>query len=152
MTDLPELKLRNGLRKTNISIHRDGKTFTEAVEPGKTYKGEEYHQSVPSILTPVDPEVKAESLKRPEPAPHRRGARRLRRTLTPDKVATTPSVKVKAILKKKHVEKKEEVPATKAAPPAKAPPPKAAPAKKAPAKKAPPKKKAPAKKTRGRSR
>lgn len=149
---LPKLKLRRGLRPTNVQIQRDGKTFTERVEPGKIYQGEEYHRWVPRILVPVDPTVKVESLKVPEPAPHRRGLRRMRRVLSPAEKPTGP--KVKAVMRKKH----EETPAPKAEapapPPAKKPKPKkkAAPKKKAPKKKAarkPAKKKAKAKRRSG---
>jgi len=145
---LPKLKLRRGLRPTNVTIHRDGKTFTERVEPGKVYCGEEYHTWVPRILVPVDPTVKVESLKVPEPPPHRRGLRRMRRILSPEKPA---GVRVKAVMKKKHEE--EPAPKTEASAPAAPPSEAEKPKPKRKPKKAAPKKKAAKKaKTKRRSR
>lgn len=95
----PKFKLR-GNRKTNVTVHRDGGSVSQTLEPGKVYEGDEYHRWVPRILVPIDPTVKVENLHVPEAPPHRRGLRRMRRTLAPQ---TAPGMKVKATLEKKHV-------------------------------------------------
>jgi len=96
----PKFKLRPGLRKTNVDIVRDGKTLTETLVPGGVYEGDEYHRWVPRILVPIDSTVKVENLKVPEPPPHRRGLRRMRRTLAPEQ---KPGMAMKATMEKKHV-------------------------------------------------
>ncbi len=95
----PKFKLR-GNRKTNVTVHRDGGSVSQTLEPGKVYEGEEYHKWVPRILVPIDPTVKVENLKVPEDPPHRRGLRRMRRTLAPE---TPAGMAVKATMEKKHV-------------------------------------------------
>lgn len=112
----PKLKLKRGLRATNVVVHRDGRAIPETLQPDAIYQGEEYHRWVPSVLVPVDAKVTINSLKVPDSPPHRRGARRMRRKLAPD--APPPTARVKATLEKKHIEKGQERKEQKAPEPA----------------------------------
>lgn len=113
----PKFKLRADLRKTNVTVHRDGKSVPVTLEHGEVYEGEEYHKWVPRILVPIDKTVKVENLKVPEDPPHRRGLRRMRRTLAPE---TPAGLKVKPTLEKKHTRRPRPASVEpKPAPPAK---------------------------------